>query len=608
MIIAEQLEWGNMFGYGDNNVLQLNKSPIAQFVAPNGTGKTSIALIIQELFWASNVKKIKKGDLLNRDIPADRLWANITFTDTDTSTKYKIEITRKGLKGTCTLIENGIDISEHKVTDTYKKIQSILKMDFSVGSQLTYQSSHDLLEFINATDTNRKKFLINLFNLERYINIGDVLKIKLSSSEKEVINLEGELRGVTNFLEETIISSRQEVKEVPIIDNILEGQWRQLMLSINEHEAKSKAIDKNNLYIEEQKYLEFNIGLKEPEQFNSSKLEHYKTELTDISSQLREKDKSLKGLDLADICYVCKQPIDNTQNTSIKNEIEKEIKKLKESEEFYFGVIEIEQIDKKEYESAYRIWDLNKKEINRFEQLAQLIEPLLATTHTDIHDLEEKEYNIAGEINFQKTTRDEAVKFNENVKLHNVRVETLTQQKREFLARQQLLNNDIIKFKNQIRNLNVLKKAFSTSGIVAFKLENLTKELEQTINNFLVEMSDGNFQVSFRLVGEKLNVVIRKYGKEAPVNTISGGEFGRIQASILLAIRSLLSKIGGNTINLLFLDEIMGVLDKDGREKLIEVLQEEKDLNVFLISHEWSHPLIDQIEIVRENKISRIEV
>ena len=54
--------------------------------------------------------------------------------------------------------------------DTYKKIYEILGLDFEVFSQLTYQSSTDLLEFLKATDANRKKFLINLFNLEKYIS------------------------------------------------------------------------------------------------------------------------------------------------------------------------------------------------------------------------------------------------------------------------------------------------------------------------------------------------------------------------------------------------------------------------------------------------------
>jgi DNA repair exonuclease SbcCD ATPase subunit len=79
-----------------------------------------------------------------------------------------------------------------------------------------------------------------------------------------------------------------------------------------------------------------------------------------------------------------------------------------------------------------------------------------------------------------------------------------------------------------------------------------------------------------------------------------------VQTAVLLAVRSTLSKIGGKSINLLFLDEITGVLDDAGKEKLFEVLQEEVGLNVFLISHDYSHPLIPKIEIEKINNISTI--
>ena len=105
-------------------------------------------------------------------------------------------------------------------------------------------------------------------------------------------------------------------------------------------------------------------------------------------------------------------------------------------------------------------------------------------------------------------------------------------------------------------------------------------------------MSDGQFQVSFRLDKEKLNIIVSNNGIDTPIETVSGGEFSRIQTAILLAIRNLLAKLGGSSVNLLFLDEITGVLDDEGKEKLIEVLSEEEELNVFLISHDFTHPLL----------------
>ena len=120
-------------------------------------------------------------------------------------------------------------------------------------------------------------------------------------------------------------------------------------------------------------------------------------------------------------------------------------------------------------------------------------------------------------------------------------------------------------------------------------------------------MSDGKFQILFRLDGEKLNIVVINDGKETPIETVSGGEFSRIQTAILLSIRNVLSKIGGNNINLLFLDEVFSVLDDSGKENLIEILSKEPNLNTFLVSHEYEHPLVPKIQIVKENNISKIK-
>ena len=253
---------------------------------------------------------------------------------------------------------------------------------------------------------------------------------------------------------------------------------------------------------------------------------------------------------------------------------------------------------------AYR---QNRRQIERFETLTQLIDSTLDTEYPDIDDIQlhidtlTKEYTTQDELAF------EAREHNKNVAIHNARVDALIDQKNDFSIRQKKVKNDTLAKSNQISSLNILKKAFSTSGIVAFKLENLTKELEISINHYLSLLSDGQFQVEFKLDKEKLNISVINNGIATPIETVSGGEFSRIQTSILLAIRSLLSKLGGSSVNLLFLDEITGVLDDEGKEKLIEVLQSEEHLNVFLISHDFTHPLIDKVSIVKNENISSLQ-
>ena len=259
------------------------------------------------------------------------------------------------------------------------------------------------------------------------------------------------------------------------------------------------------------------------------------------------------------------------------------------------------------YEDKLDKYNKNKRAITKFEDLTQVIDETIAVDYPNFGDIESQIKDLRVTISVQTKERQNALTHNQDVGIHNAKVDALIEQKEDFLSRQKVVENDIISVSDRVNNLEILKKAFSTSGIVAFKLENLTKELEVTINRYLSLLSDGQFQVSFRLDKEKLNIIVSNNGIDTPIETVSGGEFSRIQTAILLAIRNLLSKLGGSSVNLLFLDEITGVLDDEGKEKLIEVLSEEEELNVFLISHDFTHPLIDKISITKENNISSIQ-
>ena len=611
MITLNKLSINNMFSYGQNNEIDLSSNKITQLTAPNGSGKSSIALILQELLYSKNIKGIKKADILNRYVKEDTWSGQLDFTVENKN--YVVEVKRTKNQSKVKFFEQTdsktLDLTEHKIPDTYKKIQELIGLDFEIFSQLTYQSSTDLLDFLKATDTNRKKFLINLFNLEKYPNIGEVIKLKLSESEKESFKLDGELKSVKDFLNDALIEDKKSLIEVPIIDEEKRNQLASAQNKITEYESLCKRIDKNNLYIEERKELNFDISLSEPTKIDHiyQQQQEINEEVTSLSIHQKNIKKSLSNLDVTDKCYACGQSIDNTQTIHLKDNLEEDLFKSKSKEsDLSLNLLKVDS-NIEEYENKIKHWETNKKSIEKFEQLSQFIDTTIPIEYPNFNTLKNEVQILQDELKIQETQREDSIEYNEKIKTHNTKVDTLIEQKRYFLARQELLNNDIINLKSKIKNLNILRKAFSTTGIVAFKLENLTKELEAVINDYLSDLSDGQFQVIFRLTGEKLNIVVVNNGQESPIETVSGGEFSRIQTAILLAIRNVLSKIGGNYINLLFLDEITGVLDEAGKEKLIDILQEEDNLNIFLISHDFTHPLIDKINIIKDNNISCLE-
>jgi len=76
---------------------------------------------------------------------------------------------------------------------------------------------------------------------------------------------------------------------------------------------------------------------------------------------------------------------------------------------------------------------------------------------------------------------------------------------------------------------------------------------------------------------------------------------------MLLAIRKLMQSLSSSRINLLILDETIEALDVDGKEKLIDTLIKEPGLNTFLVSHGFTHPLLEKLYVVKSNNVSRIE-
>jgi DNA repair exonuclease SbcCD ATPase subunit len=362
------------------------------------------------------------------------------------------------------------------------------------------------------------------------------------------------------------------------------------------------------MYVQERDGLQFELGIKEPAPFEfMDEYQTIKMDLVILNKEIASLERELANIKINDKCNACGQTIDTTHIVVIKEDLQLKIASNK--------ITQLEALDKarawsKEIEAIHTqklFFISNQEKVNRFEQLTQLIDVTIPKEFPNVTELQSELKQLQTVASTNSKEINDAIDHNKRVSAHNAKVDALIEQKNEFTIRQTSIKDDILIKSDQSISLNILKKAFSTSGIVAFKLENLTKELEVTINYYLSLLSDGQFQVEFTLDKEKLNITVINNGISTPIETVSGGEFSRIQTSVLLAIRSLLSKLGGSSINLLFLDEITGVLDDEGKEKLVEVLQKEHDLNVFLISHDFTHPLIDKISIVKNNNISSIQ-
>ena len=126
-------------------------------------------------------------------------------------------------------------------------------------------------------------------------------------------------------------------------------------------------------------------------------------------------------------------------------------------------------------------------------------------------------------------------------------------------------------------------------------------------NEYLAEFSDGRFSINFVVENDKLNVEVSDNGNIIDILALSSGELARVNIATLVAIRKLMTSISRSQINVLFLDEVYQALDELGKEKVVEVLLKEENLNTYLVSHGWTHPLLEKREVIKEDNISRLE-
>lgn len=596
MITLRTLQWSNCFSYGENNSLDLSDEKITQILGTNGVGKSSIPLILEEVLFNKNSKGIKKADIPNRLL--DKGYSiNLTFTkDSDT---YEIDLVRKStLK--VKLLKNGEDISSHTATNTYKNIEEIIGIDFKTFSQVVYQNTNASLNFLTATDANRKKFLIDLLGLEKYIEIFEIFKAVSRDVESEYARIEGKISTIEKWLETNKLTDTipQGMLELPKISEDNQTQLSSLMVDLQNISTTNRKISTNNKYKEMLK----SINLIEVQSIEADKLESYDKQQTELGVHLSTVNTSKQMLRkyraLTNECPNCGQHI---SDEFIEQHVAEHETSIKEAEE----LIKQLENDIATIKENNRLYSYKQTKMKEWEDLYTNIDQDLPTQLLNEENLRERVNALKAEISSIQTKISSVEAENQKRSAHNARIEVISEQTKSFEEQLGELDNSFGNIQKKKNYLEILKKAFSTNGLIAYKIENLVKELEDLTNAYLSELSDGRFTLNFAVNNDKLNVEITDNGNIVDILALSSGELARVNTSTLLGIRRLMNSLSSSQINVLFLDEVMNVLDEQGREKLVEVLMEEH-LNTYIVSHQWSHPLLEKMEIQKIDGVSSI--
>lgn len=180
-------------------------------------------------------------------------------------------------------------------------------------------------------------------------------------------------------------------------------------------------------------------------------------------------------------------------------------------------------------------------------------------------------------------------------------------------ARQKSLIAQRDEIQRQISLLKQLERAFSKDGIPALLIEQALPEIETQANELLERLSNGTMALKFETQAdykdskrsdkkETLEIKISdSSGTYREYEMYSGGEAFRVNFAIRLALSRVLAHRAGARLQTLVIDEGFGSQDADGRQRLIEAInQVRSDFEKILV--------ITHLEELKDAFPARIEV
>ncbi|ASV43454.1 DNA double-strand break repair Rad50 ATPase [Vibrio phage JSF12] len=609
----------NALVYGDFD-FDLSSHTVYQLIGKNGSGKSSIPVILEEILYNDNSRGLTKAEIPNRETGKTGWWGEVHFSiDSDEF------VARKEVKSSAklTLTKNGQDISGHTATQTYSILKEILGgLDFKAFSKLVYQSTDSSMDFLQATDANRKKFLIELLGLDGYSQIEDSLKSSKKTVSAALDSAKSKLSVIDKYLTSTQAREYQVVLTVPTIPVGLEDSIASLNSELLQAAATNKAIkeaaDRNKAKDAQlarlQKAQENLSALlsKEPEPAEDVRdaLKTTQKELTQVETKMagyRADYNQFKEAAGNTHCKACGSELDVSDKAHAMQIAKQNFESLKPDRDRLRSELESLTEKTKKYE-ALVAWEnklaLAKSEVDSLSGLDTTKEEV--GEEVDITQLRNRLEINKAELNKVRKQIEDVNKFNTDVLINNAKVDEQLASLQKMKEDKVTISKEIAELTEELAELDTLCSAFGAKGIIAYKIESSVKVFEEMINHYLSEFTDGQFALGFELDSSKLAVII--YDDSVPVRmkALSSGEKNKVNVATLLAIRNMMAAISKTNINLLFLDEVISVLDQESRDTLVNILLKEEHLNSFLVSHGYTHPLTKAVRLVKRNKVSKV--
>ena len=659
-VYIKNIKFSNFLSFGENNFIdidKLNGITVIDSNPPNFGGKSVLAVdLILFLFFNATTKTTKAIDVFNRFKKSNEVLVQgeVEIDGRDYIIVRKIK--RRKTKKDEWSVSTSLEFLERKKDGTLQNFTGEQRRETekfikeSIGTMndflLTVLSTASNLEsLIDSKPTERGNILSRFIGLEILKDKEIACKEMYSKWSKTIIsnvyNVEELKQEINKLVDETNnlekINKNEEIKLKKIRSERSEKNTKRDEVISQKNTNIDLEIQKTNPRLLEETIEEENNKLKvlekklkiygdneTPETINLELLKNKKTKKDALiiekitnNANLRNVDKTIKELEEAEICPVCKRNLEEVDHTQ-------EIKKLKQESQQLNGDINKKSLIVKTLEEEIDILESKKLVFDEYEKEILKKERLILEIGQKNLELErlnnklkkwkdnkdnvEKNYKIEkkvlsinSEIDILINTKDRLFR---DIEANTNRIKTIDNLISES-------NNKIDKIKKE----NEINKVFRSYLIIFGKngiIKTIVRSVVPKLNNELVRLLTDvtNFMVEIK-VNNKNEVEFWMVDNESGVEKllVTGSGFEKTLAS--LAIRTVLTKVSClPRPNITVFDEVLGKVSNENLDQVGTFFNRIKDYfeNVFLITHnplvrEWAD---DTITIKKENNISSV--
>ena len=484
--------------------------------------------------YTKDIKKDLKSVLTIQDSKINELFNIIKNKE-----KYNIEIV--SLKNDIINIGNKIN-----------------KLENDLENELTEKAKYDELKKQQLTLINRKNTITN--NIDKLKNniilceksINDSLK-KIKLKETVLDNIDS----CTNDIDEL------QNKLTKLGENKASLSTKNRILQASIDELKNKAI---RLKDYNEAICEF-CGQNITPQYKEKHLKQMFVEAKGYKSTLNKNNEQLT---------IINDSINDTKNKL--NSLRIKLNKLNNDK------IEIIQCETK-------LENYNNKLIELQERLEQENQYLIEMNNVKLVNLENKIFKDINIKNSLNQLRYELTNKNNRLSILENEIKKIEKNEIEYKNIKSEYDNN----KKLFSNYELLQKAWSKNGIQALIIDNILPKIENEINKYLNILSNGEIFIKFDTqkiakngnLNETLDIIVSDSNGSRPYERYSGGQRTRIDFAFHIGLAKFLTKQSGVNIDFFVIDEGLGTLDTDGRDSVLETIQNLNSIfkQIFIISH-----------------------